>query len=132
MHELKDFTKNEIEKWLKEQEEYAAPLRQRMKEDTCYMIGTSVIGCVEGLRHGLTGYREDKVIQRRRQAHMGSIDEWKKSHSGHREPPQNVLRSLDEEAAKSAFCELYPELAHLAKEIADLRTQAETQFKCQG
>ncbi|HEX7454973.1 MAG TPA: hypothetical protein VF296_02930 [Gallionella sp.] len=130
MHELKDYSNKDVEKWLKQQEEYASPLLQRNKSDPCYRIGMSIIGCVDRLKHCLTGYVQAE--HRRRQIRMALRDEWMKSHHGYRAPPQDVLHSMDEEAAKSAFCELYPELAHLAKEIADLRTQAETQFKCQG
>lgn len=127
MHELADFGKQVIVSWLIEQECFAERLRYRAECESCRRLASSILRCASEMKDELADYEQPEA--RCRELLMESISEWRKMHPGHYEPSQDVRRDLYADAEKRAFREAFPELAKLADEIAEMRTQAETGFK---
>ncbi|MFA6312648.1 MAG: hypothetical protein WC681_14290 [Sterolibacterium sp.] len=126
MHELDEYSLKAILEWLDEHEKYAMPLRNRSDGDPCHALAVSILGCAVEMRAALAQYEE----LGHRELLMESMNDWKKAHPGHHEPPQDVWRALNTEAGKRAFRERCPHLAQLASAIAEMRTDAESTFKC--
>lgn len=127
MYELADFGKQAILSWLREQTSFAERLRYRAENDPCHRLAVSILECAMKMSDGLGSYEQPEA--RCRELLLEAISEWRKVHPGHYEPPQDVRRDLYADAEKRAFREAFPELAKLADEIAEMRTQAETGFK---
>jgi hypothetical protein len=128
MHELDEYSLKVILAWLDECEKYATPLRNRGEGDPCHGLAFSILGYSSNMRSALARYEEP--VSRRRELLIELTNDWKKEHPGHHEPAQDVWRALNTEAAKRAFREQYPDLAQLSGDIAEMRTEAESKFKC--
>jgi len=128
MHELTAFGRRAILRWIKGHTRFAEPLLSRPKGDPCRSLAANILGCADELRAGLARYEQPE--SRRRELLLETVNEWKKKHPERRELPQDMWRELDAEAAKRAFRERYPDLAKLADDIAEMRTDAELKFKC--
>ena len=124
-HELAEYSSDAILKWLGEQENYATSLRNRGEGDPCHVLAISIMGCAREMRAELAQYEEP----RHRELWMELVNDWKKAHPGHQEPPQDVWHALKAEAGKRVFHERCPNLAKLAGDIAGMRTDAESLLK---
>ena len=125
-HELAEYGLKAILAWLDEHEKYATQFLNRSNGDPCRALSVSILGCAREMRDELAQYEE----RGHQQLLMGLVNDWKKAHPGHHEPPQDVWRALNTEAGKRAFRERCPHLAQLASAIAEMRTDAESTFKC--